>query len=72
MEAARDWHDTLAYPESYDSGNLAQWGTIEYIFDETLRTARYHSTVSDPTHPAANQPRLPLLPVSPDLVYYGE
>ena len=72
VEAARDWHDKLAYPLSYSGDDLAEWGTIEYRFDETLRLARFHSTVSNPAHPAANQPRLPLLPVSPDLVYYGE
>lgn len=72
VEAARDWHDKLAYPVTYTGGDLAEWGTIEYHFDETLRLARFHSTVSNPAHPAANQPRLPLLPVSPDLVYYGE
>lgn len=73
VEAARDWTDKLAHPAEYDgSGNLDRWGTIEYVFDDTLRLVRFHSTVTDPTHPAANQPRLPLLPVSPDLVYYGD
>ncbi len=72
VEAAQGWHDRLAFPETYDSGDLEEWGTVEYQFDETLRLARFHSTVSNPMNPAANQPRLPLLPVSPDLVYYGE
>ena len=72
VEAARDWRNKMAYPELYDGGELAEWGSIDYIFDETLRMARFHSTVSNPTNPAANLPRLPLLPVSPDLVYYGE
>jgi hypothetical protein len=72
VEAARAWHDTMAYPETWDGTDLSAWGTIDYIFDETLRMARFQSTVSNPTNPAANQPRLPLLPVSPDLVYYGE
>jgi len=75
VEAAQDWTDKMAYPAAYAGatiGTLSQWGTIEYEFDETLRLARFHGAVVDPTHPAANLPRVPLLPVSPDLVYYGE
>ena len=75
VEAAQDWTDKMAHPATYAGatiGTLSQWGTIEYEFDETLRLARFHGTVVDPTHPAANLPRVPLLPVSPDLVYYGE
>lgn len=85
VEAAHDWTDKLAYPARYEGGtiaDLARWGSIEYTFDETLRMARFHSAASapsasipagsNPTHPAANLPRLPLLPVSPDLVYYGD
>jgi hypothetical protein len=75
VEAAQGWTDRLAYPAQYGGDTIAdleRWGTIEYSFDESLRVTRLHSTASDPTNPAANQPRLPLLPVSPDLVYYGE
>jgi len=75
VEAVQDWIDKSAYPAAYSGSTidtLSRWGTIEYRFDETLRAARFYSTVADPMHPAANQPRVPLLPVSPDLVYYGE
>lgn len=77
VEAAQGWTDRLAYPGEWvetgaDVWELGQWGTIEYIFDESLRSARFPASVSTPTNPAANLPRLPLLPVSPDLVYYGE
>ncbi|MFO8080229.1 MAG: hypothetical protein R6V07_07995 [Armatimonadota bacterium] len=72
VEAARDWTDEMAYPAAYDGGDLAEWGSVNYIFDESLRIERFLSTVSNATNPAANLPRLPLLPVSPDMVYYGE
>lgn len=75
IEAARDWTDKCAFPAEY-TGNttrdLGRWGTIEYYYDDTLRLTRYHGPVEDPAHPAANLPRMPLLPVGPDLVYYGE
>ncbi len=75
VEAVQAWTDKMAYPAAYSGPTLAdlsEWGTIEYQFDETLRLVRYHSTVANPTNPAANLPRVPLLPVGPDLVYYGE
>jgi hypothetical protein len=75
VEAARSWTDRLAYPAEYEDASIAslsRWGTLEYNFDETLRLVRYHSGVANPAHRAANIPRMPLLPVSPDLVYYGE
>ncbi|MFW6437365.1 MAG: hypothetical protein ACOCZ7_00010 [Armatimonadota bacterium] len=72
VEAAADWHDKMGYPEWDTTGDFAGWGTVNYEFDETLRTTRFDSTVSDSINPAANLPRLPLLPVSPDLVYYGD
>lgn len=75
VEAVQDWTDKLAYPAEYsgpDISTLTRWGTIEYNFDETLRTVRFHGAVADPINPAANLPRMPLQPVSPDLVYYGE
>ncbi len=75
VEAAQRWTDEMAYPAQYDGtgvGTLSRWGTIEYTYDETLRLARYRSPLDSPTHPAANLPRMPLLPASPDLVYYGD
>lgn len=75
VEAARDWSDKCAYPAGYTgttTDDIERWGTIEYDYDDTLRLARFHAPVADPTHPAANLPRMPLLPVSTDLVYYGE
>jgi len=82
VEAARDWTDKTAYPTSYSAGTLSEWGTIDYIFDETLRVARDQALTtlagtdrssSDVLASAqSNLPKLPLLPVSPDLVYYGE
>ncbi len=75
VEAVQAWTDKMAYPAEYSGptiADLSRWGTIEYQFDETLRLVRYHSTVANPINPAANLPRVPLLPVSPDLVYYGE
>ena len=72
VESAQDWRDKMGYPEWNTSGDLSGWGSISYEFDETLRMTRFDSTVSDSINPAANLPRLPLLPVSPDLVYYGE
>jgi len=75
VEAVQDWTDKLAYPADYSGttiDTLTRWGTIEYEFDETLRLRRFHGPVPYPVNPAANLPKLPLLPVGPDLVYYGE
>jgi hypothetical protein len=74
LEAVRDWTDKTAYP-AYDlAAGAFYWGTVEYIFDEAARIAR-DQALSDTEVLASvqsNQPKLPLLPVSPDLVYYGE
>lgn len=75
VEAVQRWTDELAYPGDYAGdtiASLARWGTIEYTFDETLRLARYDLRTATDTQPATMLPRLPLLPVSPDLVYYGD
>ncbi len=80
--AVRGWTDRTAFPEAYTGGALSQWGTIKYIFDESLRIARDQALTTlvgvDRSSPdvlasaQSNLPKLPLLPVSPDLVYYGE
>ena len=68
----------------YDTTTELRWGTIEYEFDDRLRVRRDQGrTTFDPgTRVRAtterlhteqtNLPRLPLLPVSPTLLYYGE
>ena len=76
-----------AYHTSGAVTSLAEWGTIEYHFAEALRIVRDQGLTTlaaastppratSPTYyPAtaeANLPKLPLLPVSPDLIYYGE
>lgn len=76
-EAVRDWSDKWAYPVG-----ATGWGTIRYEFDESLRRARDQAitTLSGNQRVAAavlsteqaNLPVLPALPVSPDLVFYGE
>lgn len=74
-EAAQSWSDHLAYPAEYADGtigSLQRWGTIEYSFDETLRIARRDLRNASPTRPAVLMPRMPLLPASPGLVYYGD
>ena len=74
VETVRDWTDRTAYP-AYDevAPNAFYWGTIEYNFDETLRVVRDQALGATLLASAqSNQPKLPLLPVSPDLVYYGE
>ena len=86
LEAVRGWTDRTAYPNAYaTTGELTEWGTIRYHFAEALRIVRNQglttlAAASTPprttsTYPAtaeANLPKLPLLPVSPDLIYYGE
>jgi len=81
IEDAQDWSNKWAYPR-YGSATTLDWGTVEYQFDERLRVARDQGTTSlsggvrsssvRPYTPQANLPKLPLLPVSPTLLYYGE
>jgi len=70
----REWQEKWAYPDGAD------WNSIRYIYDETLLAARtqplteldgvrrYATTAS--RH--SNTIKVPLLPASPDLLYYGE
>lgn len=83
IDDAQDWHNKWAFP-IYDTTTELRWGTIEYEFDDRLRVRRDQGrTTFDPgTRVRAtterlhteqtNLPRLPLLPVSPTLLYYGE
>ena len=87
LAAVRSWIDRTAYPATYTGGSLTQWGTVRYNFAEALRIARDQGPTSlaaastppratavtyRPATVEANLPKLPLLPVSPDLIYYGE
>ena len=87
LSAVRSWIDRTAYPATYTGGSLTQWGTVRYNFAEALRIARDQGPTSlaavntppratavtyRPATAEANLPKLPLLPVSPDLIYYGE
>ena len=86
VDDLQDWCNKWAFPV-YDAGTMAlTWGTIDYEFDERLRivrdqgltsldatdTRRLRVTSSRLHTPQANLPKLPLLPVSPTLLYYGE
>jgi len=83
----RDWTDKWAYPVFFNgsggNGPALGWGTISYYYDETLSAARDQAPTvlsSSNTRYAttlratnwANLPKAPCLPVSPDLIYYGE
>ncbi len=88
LESVRGWMDRAAYPNAYTAGgNLSQWGTVQYNFAESLRIVRDQGLTSlaavntpprataityYPATAEANLPKLPLLPVSPDLIYSGE
>ena len=86
VDDLQDWCNKWAFP-IYDAGSLAlSWGTVDYEFDDRLRVVRDQGLTSldaTPTRrlrvtssrlhtPQANLPKLPLLPVSPTLLYYGE
>ncbi len=72
----REWQEKWAYPAGAD------WNSIRYIYDETLLAARTQplTTLSGVVRfsPLANASwhsntvKVPLLPASPDLLYYGE
>lgn len=74
--AVREWQEKWAWPDG------AAWNSIRYVYDETILAAREQATttLTGPIREAsavlatnaANLPKLPLLPVSPDLIYYGE
>ena len=88
LEAVRGWTDRTAYPNAYGTaGALTEWGLVQYHFAEALRIVRDQglttlaaadtppretSSTYYPATAEANLPKLPLLPVSPDLVYSGE
>lgn len=83
VEDAQDWHDKWAFP-IYDTETELRWGTIEYEFDERLRVRRdqgrttldtgsdVRATTERLHTERTNLPKVPLLPVSPTLLYYGE
>jgi hypothetical protein len=78
VDAVYEWTNKWAYPGS--GGSLP---SIRYTFDSSVRAARDRGGAGSTSGvlgapivrrstDSANLPRLPLLPVSPDLVYYGE
>ncbi|MCD6350481.1 MAG: hypothetical protein J7M26_00055 [Armatimonadetes bacterium] len=86
-EAEWRWRDKWAYPSTWVNGGGTWhtcWGTIRYEYDETLRAGRDQplGQVTNgtnvrvcgpgPTPPTWNMPRVPVLPVSPSLIYYGQ
>lgn len=81
VEDVADWSNKWAFP-IYSDGSTLGWGTIEYEFDDRLRVPRdqgitslsgdVRSTTQRISSPQANLPKLPLLPVSDSLLYYGE
>jgi len=86
-EAVREWMDKWAYPSDWfqQGGNwYPSWGTVRYIYDESLRAGRdqplgqvvagsnVRRSASNPTSLDWSRPRLPVLPVSPSLIYFGQ
>lgn len=86
-EAVREWAEKCAYPSDWfqQAGSwYPSWGTVRYEYDESLRAGRdqpagqvlpgdnVRRSAGDPTSPAWNLPRLPVLPVSPSLIYFGQ
>ncbi len=77
--AVREWQEKWAWPVG---GGSAAWNSIRYVYDETILAARHQAPTElagtrrqtgaaygvVPTN-AANLPKHPLLPVSPDLLY---
>jgi hypothetical protein len=81
-EMVRDWCDKWAWPLAGGG-----WATIRYEFDEQLRAARWQAPTTlggangnvraaatglAPLPEQANLPKLPLLPVTSDLIFQGE
>lgn len=70
----REWQEKWAYPAG------AAWNSIRYVYDETLLAARTQplTTLSGVVRSSpiaswhSNTVKVPLLPASPDLLYYGE
>ena len=78
----REWQEKWAWPY-VDPSDVFHWNSIRYIYDETLLAAR-DQAVTDLDLLAANRRyapngsmqldlvKVPLLPASADLLYYGE
>jgi hypothetical protein len=80
------WQDQAAYPQ-YIPGTgggtpTLAWGTIEYIYDETMLASRVEPPTQltsanirygtqAPSAPGTNLPKFPLLPACPGLIYQG-
>ncbi len=60
-----DWYDKWSYPLNFAAMDDGDWGLIEFRYDPGLRSNRPFARFS-------TLPRLPFLPVSPDLVYFGK
>ena len=80
VDAVQEWVDKWACSSTTTLGSRS---TISYVYDNSLREARDRggqgSTSGDVGAPlllrstdSANLPKLPCMPVSPDLLYYGE
>ncbi len=74
--AVREWQEKWAWPDG------ATWNSIRYVYDETILAARHQAPTElvgtrrqtgaaygVVATNAANLPKCPLLPVSPDLLY---
>jgi len=83
VDAVREWTDKWSYPNpKWATDADDPLPSITYTFDSSIRAARDYGlggagvTGGTPdvlrSTDSANLPRMPLLPVSPDLVYYGE
>jgi len=71
----REWQEKWAYP----STGATPWNSIRYVYDETLRASRGQVPTElaawrycPNSGPALDLVKVPLLPASPDLLYYGE
>ncbi len=77
--AVREWQEKWAFPAG---GGSDAWNSIRYVYDETILAAREQAPTelvgtrrqTDAAYGvvatnAANLPKCPLLPVSPDLLY---
>jgi len=78
----REWQEKWAWPYTDPSSSVFHWNSIRYIYDETLLASRgqvptelvgvrrYCPPAS--AGPSLDLVKVPLLPASPDLLYYGE
>jgi hypothetical protein len=80
------WQDQAAYPQYFkdpsSNNTLLAWGTIDYIYDETMLASRVEPPTQltgtnirygteAPSAPGTNLPKFPLLPACPGLIYQG-